>query len=265
MPETNGESGVTNLDIGDIVDREIKETIFIVDWDGVVCEAVWPEWGDWIEGAIDGLKALLTLGKVRIYSSRINPYKFGFDGVVLGDPKETERAIKKMRKLLDDVGLTAVEIHTTHGKPTGHYYIDDRAVEFSTKLGGWKGVLQKIQGQEIDFGPESRATDPVTGGKKGRKQAVFANIPIYAQVMKARVHGFGIFKYPDEGGAPNWTKGTPWSWMYDAAQRHLLAFWSGETINPESGLPHLAHAAWMLDILMEFEFKGLGTDDRPRW
>lgn len=117
----------------------------------------------------------------------------------------------------------------------------------------------------LDWGPEERATDPNTGGSKGRKQAVFANIPIYAQVMKARVHGFGIFKYPDSGGAPNWTKGTPWSWMYDAAMRHLLSFWGGETINQESGLPHLAHAAWMIDALMEFEHKKLGTDDRPGW
>jgi hypothetical protein len=115
----------------------------------------------------------------------------------------------------------------------------------------------------LDFGPEQRATDPVTGGKKGRKQAVFAHIPVYAQVMKARVHGFGVFKYPDEGTQPNWKKGMPWSWMYDAAMRHLLAFWAGETINPESGLPHLAHAAWMLDTLMEYEHKQLGTDDRP--
>ncbi len=117
----------------------------------------------------------------------------------------------------------------------------------------------------LDFGPEERATDPATGGSKGRKQAVFAHVPLYAQVMKARVHGFGIFKYPDQDGAPNWTKGTPWSWMYDACQRHILAFWSGEVLNPESGLPHLAHAAWMLDVLMEFEHKGLGTDDRPTY
>lgn len=29
---------------------------------------------------------------------------------------------------------------------------------------------------------------------------------------------------------------------FEAAQRHLLAWWGGERQDPESGLPHLAHA-----------------------
>jgi hypothetical protein len=205
---------------------------------------------------------------VRILSSRLNPYQFGFDGVEghLRPDDEVREDIAIMRGMLDRAGLHDVVIHTTHGKPTGTYYIDDRAVHFAEKLGGWNEVLRVIKGQvSLDFGPEERATDPSTGGSKGRKQAVFANISVYAQVMRARVHGFGIFKYPDDGGAPNWTKGMPWSWFYDAAFRHLLSFWSGESINPESGLPHLAHAGWMLDALMEYEHKGIGTDDRPRW
>lgn len=117
----------------------------------------------------------------------------------------------------------------------------------------------------LNFGDEWRQTDPVTGGTKGRKEASFANIPAYAQIQEARVHGFGIKKYPDELGAPNWTRGMPWSWFYDALHRHILSFWGGESINPESGLHHLAHARWMLASLMEYDHLGLGTDDRPRW
>ena len=30
---------------------------------------------------------------------------------------------------------------------------------------------------------------------------------------------------------------------YDALMRHIAAWWDGEWLDPESGLPHLAHAA----------------------
>ena len=117
----------------------------------------------------------------------------------------------------------------------------------------------------LDFGPEWRDTDEATGGTKGRKQAVFANMSLVADVYEARVHGFGVMKYPDEAGAPNWSRGMPWSWFYDALRRHIAAFWSGEDINPESGLPHLAHARWMISNLLEYREYGIGTDDRPAW
>jgi hypothetical protein len=48
--------------------------------------------------------------------------------------------------------------------------------------------------------------------------------------------------------------------------RHRLAFWNGEDYDPESGLPHLAHAAWHDLAELAFFLKGLGTDDRyPTW
>lgn len=133
--------------------------------------------------------------------------------------------------------------------------------------GGHTAQVPEGQGEPpaLDFGPEWRATDPVTGGSKGRKQAVFANMSLVADVYEARVHGFGVMKYPDEEGAPNWSRGMPFSWFYDALRRHIAAFWSGETINPESGLPHLAHARWMISNLIEYVEYGMGTDDRPAW
>ncbi len=40
---------------------------------------------------------------------------------------------------------------------------------------------------------------------------------------------------------------------FDAAQRHLLAWWGGELVDAESGLPHLAHAACCALFLLAFE------------
>lgn len=110
----------------------------------------------------------------------------------------------------------------------------------------------------LDFGKEIRLEDPETGGQKGSKLARPSLIPIYAQVEEAKVYGMGADKY----AAHNWRKGYPWSWSYDAMTRHLQSFWHGEDCDPESGLPHLAHARWHTGVLLEFWHFGIGADDR---
>ena len=49
---------------------------------------------------------------------------------------------------------------------------------------------------------------------------------------------------------------------YDAAMRHLSRWFEGETVDPESGLPHLAHALACLAILVDAEAAGKLNDDR---
>lgn len=110
----------------------------------------------------------------------------------------------------------------------------------------------------LDFGKEIRLKDEETGGEKGSKLARFSLIPAYAQVEEAKVYGMGAEKY----AAYNWRKGYPWSWSFDALQRHLVSFWNGEDFDPESGLAHVAHARWHTGVLLEFMHYGLGTDDR---
>jgi hypothetical protein len=77
----------------------------------------------------------------------------------------------------------------------------------------------------------------------------------------ARVLEYGAHKYD----AWNWARGTfEWSRLYSALQRHLQAFWAGEEIDPESGLPHLAHAACCLMFMHRYAASGMGHDDRHR-
>ena len=111
---------------------------------------------------------------------------------------------------------------------------------------------------KLDFGREIRLTDENTGGQKGSKLARLSLIPIYAQVEEAKVYGMGAEKYAPH----NWRRGYPWSWSYDAMQRHLVQFWAGEDRDEESGLPHLAHARWHTGVLLEMWHYSLGTDDR---
>lgn len=50
---------------------------------------------------------------------------------------------------------------------------------------------------------------------------------------------------------------------YDAAMRHLMAWWEGQDIDPDSGLSHLVKAMACLAITRDAEGAGLLTDDRP--
>jgi hypothetical protein len=49
---------------------------------------------------------------------------------------------------------------------------------------------------------------------------------------------------------------------YDAAKRHLNAWFEGEDLDPDSGLPHLAHALACIAILVDADAAGKLTDDR---
>lgn len=69
----------------------------------------------------------------------------------------------------------------------------------------------------------------------------------------------GMLKY----GRSNYRAiGVRASIYYDAARRHLDAWFEGEDDAPDSGLPHLAHALACLAILVEAKVKGNLTDDR---
>lgn len=49
---------------------------------------------------------------------------------------------------------------------------------------------------------------------------------------------------------------------YDAARRHLDAWFEGEDTDPDSGLPHHAHALACIAILVDAQAAGKLTDDR---
>jgi hypothetical protein len=107
---------------------------------------------------------------------------------------------------------------------------------------------------------EVRLTDPVTGGQKGIKAERYDLIPHEALTAVAKVYGYGAEKYSEN----NWRKGYPYSWSFGALCRHIWAFWRGEDVDPESKLPHLAHATFHCFTLLTFWQKELGTDDRQR-
>lgn len=78
----------------------------------------------------------------------------------------------------------------------------------------------------------------------------------------------GAMKY----GRHNWRK-TPVvaSVYYDAAMRHIMAWWEGQDFDQESGLNHLAHAMACLVILRDADIHNTLNNNRafsskdPHW
>lgn len=75
-------------------------------------------------------------------------------------------------------------------------------------------------------------------------------LPLTAVREVVRVLTYGAQKYaPDQWRVVP----EPRPRYYAAAQRHLSAWWLGEAVDAESGLPHLAHAACCLLFLLALE------------
>lgn len=97
------------------------------------------------------------------------------------------------------------------------------------------------------------------GTKHDGEKPRFDLIPTEAEEALAAVLTFGAQKYEDR----NWEKGLKWSRVYGAARRHLNAFWKGDDIDSESGMPHLWHALCCVAFLVTYDQTRKDFDDRP--
>lgn len=117
--------------------------------------------------------------------------------------------------------------------------------------------MSKVTGQKDTS--EVLIVDPTTGAAKGSKSRRYDLVPKEAVGEVAEVFAHGSIKYADH----NWRKGYKWGLSYAALERHLEDFWDrGEDLDPESGLPHLAHAAWHCLALLTFMREHPELDDR---
>lgn len=94
----------------------------------------------------------------------------------------------------------------------------------------------------------------------GTKKVPFSTVPskIIAEVGLAMLEG--ALKY----GRHNYRSiGVRTSVYYDAALRHLTAFWEGQDVDPDSGLPHVVKAMACLAVLRDSQIVGNVVDDRP--
>lgn len=109
-----------------------------------------------------------------------------------------------------------------------------------------------LKGDHPDGNPKSAA---------GAKKPQLHTIPPAAMLHLGSVMGLGARKY----GAFNWRDtGVAASVYVSAAQRHLLSWFDGESIDPESGASHLAHVMACMAIILDAAENGSLKDDRPK-
>lgn len=97
-----------------------------------------------------------------------------------------------------------------------------------------------------------------TGTKHDAGKPMCELLSSQALVGTATVLTFGAKKY----SAHNWRLGIVWSRLIGSTLRHLFAFAGGEDLDPESGLPHIDHAATNIMFLQEFYRTRKDLDDR---
>jgi hypothetical protein len=94
----------------------------------------------------------------------------------------------------------------------------------------------------------------------GAKKPSMSKVPAIATLWESLAMMDGAGKY----GAYNWRDNkVVASIYYDAARRHLDAWWEGQQKAEDSGCHHLGHARACLGILLDAEATGNLIDDRP--
>jgi len=101
-------------------------------------------------------------------------------------------------------------------------------------------------------------TNPKT--QYGLAKPGLSKVPPLPLLAIGQVMAVGASKY----GPLNWRKDpVSASTYYDAAMRHLMAWWDGQDLDSETGISHLAHAAANLCILLDADSGPWLLDDRP--
>jgi hypothetical protein len=105
---------------------------------------------------------------------------------------------------------------------------------------------------------QGKDTNPkdVVGIRKAPLSTVPANV--IAEIGVAMLEGsrkYGRHNYRASGVRA--------SVYYDAAMRHLMAWWEGEDLDPDSGLSHVTKLLACMTVLRDAMHQGMLTDDRP--
>ena len=105
---------------------------------------------------------------------------------------------------------------------------------------------------------EAREKAQAGGKKYDEEKPRMALLDGYAMEELAKVLTFGAQKY----SAWNWAEGIATSRLLSACLRHVFAHLRGEDADPESGLPHLAHAMSCLMFALSMAKRHPELDDR---
>lgn len=113
-----------------------------------------------------------------------------------------------------------------------------------------------------DFEPKTSAGKKETNPKDiiGMRKAPLSTLPCGVLFEM----GLGMLEGARKYGRHNYrAMGVSATVYYDAAQHHLMQWWDGEDIDPDSGLSHITKAMSALTVLRDSMLLGNWKDDRP--
>lgn len=98
-----------------------------------------------------------------------------------------------------------------------------------------------------------------SGARFNEGKPDFSMIPLCTMEDEIRVWMYGAKKYAKN----NWMKGMDWDVPFACMMRHMAAWQRGEENDPETGLPHIAHAMCNLRMLTLYSKTFKEGDHRP--
>lgn len=119
-------------------------------------------------------------------------------------------------------------------------------------------MIDSHEKQPLHARPDEKLTNPkdLVGVRKVPMSTVPATV--LAEIGVAMLEGAS--KY----GRHNYRAvGVRGSVYYDGVMRHLMAWWEGEDLDPDSGMSHVTKAITSLVVLRDAMMQGKFTDDRP--
>lgn len=124
----------------------------------------------------------------------------------------------------------------------------------------WRGVKKHRSAKVIKINDKQMEKPTNPKDAIGIKKAPLSTLPAHVILELGTAMLEGAAKY----GRFNYRAiGVRASVYYDALQRHILAWWEGEDIDPDSGLPHVTKAMSCLLVLRDAMHQGKLEDDRP--
>lgn len=133
-----------------------------------------------------------------------------------------------------------------------HMQGDEEARELQTRTGALRDELRATPAvaKYPDNNPKTRY---------GEAKPKLSNVPTGPMFAMGSVFDLGAAKY----GKFNWRRKVVSATVYyDAALRHLMAWYGGEALDTESGQSHLAHVMACMAILLDAECHGNLNDNR---
>jgi hypothetical protein len=119
-------------------------------------------------------------------------------------------------------------------------------------------ILRTAPFQDVQDDGKTKDTNPKDA--IGIRKAPLSTVPgnVLAEIGVAMLEGAS--KY----GRHNYrSAGVRASVYYDAAMRHLIAWWEGEDTDPDSGMSHITKLLACMTVLRDAMHQDMWEDDRP--